>query len=180
MCDIDESDAKALLDIFELNLHILAQLEVKSAERLIEQEHSGVNGERARDGDSLLLTAGERIYISLVEALEVHELKHLFNSGFYLFFGQLFDTQTKRHILINIQMRKERVSLEYRIDLPLVRGKRIDFFAVKNNLTLVGVYEARNNPQGSGFTAARRTQQGNKLLVTNVKVKIFKHLIIPV
>ena len=38
--DIDEGDARALLDALELDLHVLAQLEVQGAERLVEQQHT--------------------------------------------------------------------------------------------------------------------------------------------
>src|SRR5919106_1537001 len=40
--DIDEGDADLALQRLKLRLHLLAQLEVKGAERLVEQQHLGL------------------------------------------------------------------------------------------------------------------------------------------
>ena len=37
---VDEGDADLLLDPLELDLHLLAELEVERAERLVEQQHA--------------------------------------------------------------------------------------------------------------------------------------------
>src|SRR5262249_52541953 len=57
--DEDESDAKLLLQRLELLLHLFSELEVESAERLVEQQHLRVVHERARKSHALALTAGK-------------------------------------------------------------------------------------------------------------------------
>ena len=57
--DVDEGDIGALLDGAQLGPHVLAQLEVERRQRFIEQHDLGLDGERARDGDALLLAARE-------------------------------------------------------------------------------------------------------------------------
>ena len=47
------------LDLLELDLHLLAELEVEGAERLVEQQHLGPVDQRAGQGDPLPLAAGE-------------------------------------------------------------------------------------------------------------------------
>ena len=77
MRDIDEGYLHLLLYSLELYLHLLAQLQVERAERLVEKEHLRVVDKSACDRDSLLLTAGELVHSALVKALEVDHLEHL-------------------------------------------------------------------------------------------------------
>ena len=56
---VDERDADLLLDPLELDLHLLAQLEVERAERLVEQQHLRAVDDRAGERDALALAAGE-------------------------------------------------------------------------------------------------------------------------
>ena len=65
----------------QLELHLLAQLEVERAERLVEQEHARLVDERARERDALLLAAGELRRLALLEARELDELEHLARPG---------------------------------------------------------------------------------------------------
>ena len=75
--DVDERDADLVLDPLQLHLHVLAELEVERAERLVEQEHARVVDERAPERDALLLAAGELLRLALREAGEADELEHL-------------------------------------------------------------------------------------------------------
>ena len=57
--DVDEGDADPLLDRAQLVAHVLAQPEVERRERLVEQQHLGLDRQRACDRDALLLAAGQ-------------------------------------------------------------------------------------------------------------------------
>ena len=57
--DVDEGDPDLALDALQLDLHLLAQLQVERAERLVEQEDLRVVDDRARERDALALAAGE-------------------------------------------------------------------------------------------------------------------------
>ena len=59
MRDVDERDPDLVLDPLQLELHLLAELEVERAERLVEEQHARVVDERAAEGDALLLPARE-------------------------------------------------------------------------------------------------------------------------
>ena len=56
---VDEGDADLLLDVLQLDLHLVTELEVERAERLVEQQHLRAHHERARERDPLPLPAGE-------------------------------------------------------------------------------------------------------------------------
>jgi hypothetical protein len=55
-----------VLDRLQLELHLLAQLQVERAERLVEQEHPWLVHERASECDALLLAAGELPWLALL------------------------------------------------------------------------------------------------------------------
>ena len=57
--DEDEGEAERALQALQLALHLLAQLEVERAERLVEEEHLGPDDEGAGERDALALAAGE-------------------------------------------------------------------------------------------------------------------------
>ena len=54
---VDERDAHLRLDRLELDLHLLAQLQVEGAERLVQQQDAWAVHQRARQRDPLPLTA---------------------------------------------------------------------------------------------------------------------------
>ena len=58
MGHVHERDPDLALEGLELQLHLLAQLEVEGTQRLVEEQHGGPVHERPGEGDALLLAAG--------------------------------------------------------------------------------------------------------------------------
>ena len=75
--DVDERDPDVVLDRLQLELHLLAELEVERPERLVEEQHVRLVHERAREGDTLLLASRELPRLALLHPLEVDELEDL-------------------------------------------------------------------------------------------------------
>ena len=61
----------------QLDLHLLAQLEVERAERLVEQQHLGPVDEGAGEGDALALAAAQLVRAALAERAEADDVEHL-------------------------------------------------------------------------------------------------------
>ena len=120
MGDVDEGDAGALLNTLELDLHILAQLEVERAERLIEQQYARLADECAGNRDTLLLTARKAGHVACFEAGQTDKREHF--AGLALDFGgvHLFDVQAEGDVLRNVQMGEQGVALENRVDFAAV------------------------------------------------------------
>ena len=57
--DIDHGDAEPRVQVLQLVLHLLAQLAVERAQRLVEQHQPRLEHQRARHRDPLLLATGE-------------------------------------------------------------------------------------------------------------------------
>src|SRR5204863_439791 len=78
--DIHEGDpdlTHGALDPLELDLHLLPQLQVERAERLVEEQHLRVVDQGARERDALALAARELNRLALAEARQLHDLEHL-------------------------------------------------------------------------------------------------------
>ena len=67
----------SLLERAQLVLHLLAQLEVERAERLVEQQHARAVDERAGERHALALAAGELAGTAVLVAAEAHHLERL-------------------------------------------------------------------------------------------------------
>ena len=75
--DEDEGDADLALHLLQLDLHLLAQLEVERAERLVEQQHLGPVDQRPGQRDPLPLAARELVRLAVGEPLEPHGRQRL-------------------------------------------------------------------------------------------------------
>ena len=75
--DDDEGEAEIDLQVGQLELGLLAQLLVERPERLVEQQHLGLLGERAGKRDALALAAGKLVRLALGERRQLDQLQHL-------------------------------------------------------------------------------------------------------
>ena len=75
--DVDERHPELALELLEEELHLLAELQVERAERLVEQEHPGAVDERAGERDALALAAGELDGLAVAVGVEADRLQHL-------------------------------------------------------------------------------------------------------
>ena len=81
MRDVDERRPELALDPLQLELHLLAQLHVERAERLVEQERSRPVDERPRERDALLLAAGELPRPPALEPFELDDPQQLVDAA---------------------------------------------------------------------------------------------------
>ena len=77
MGDEDERDADVALDRLQLDLHLLAQLEVEGAQRLVEEEHLGTVDQCPGERDPLALPAAQLVRLAPSEAGQAHGVEHL-------------------------------------------------------------------------------------------------------
>ena len=81
----------------------------------------------------------------------------------------------ERDVLVHVQMRKERVFLENGVDLPLVRRKAGDFFAVEKDVALVGADKAADDAQRRRLAAAGRAEQRHELAVPDIEIQVLQN-----
>ena len=172
--DEDEGDARLLLDLLQLDLHVLAELQVQGTERLVEQQDAGLGHEGAGDGHALLLAAGETGDAALLEPGQRHEGEHLAHAAVDLVAGTFLLAQGEGDVLIDRQMGEERVLLEHGVHAAPVRGDLVDPLAEEDDVALVGGLEPADQPQERGLAAARGAEQGEELVVVDVQVDVLE------
>src|SRR5688500_8856898 len=99
MGDEDEGDARLMLKALQLDLHFLAQLEIKGGERLVEEKHLGTRGKRAGKRDALLLASRYLADAAVLELLHAHEAQHLGDGGVDHFLGPAQHLQAEANVL---------------------------------------------------------------------------------
>ena len=84
--DKDEGDSRGFLDFFQFLLHILAQLQIESTQRLVQQQNLRLVDQRPGNGHTLLLTAGQAGDPAMGKARQHNHAQHFLN----LFLDLLF------------------------------------------------------------------------------------------
>ena len=121
MRDVDEGDANLLLDRLELDLHLLAELEVERAERLIEQQDAGPVDEGPGQRDPLPLATGELRGFPAPEARQPDHAQRFGDPAVALRPIDPPHHQPIADVLAHVHVREERVVLEDGVDIPVER-----------------------------------------------------------
>ena len=104
------------------HLQLLAQLEVERAERLVEQQHLGLQHERARERDALLLAAGELRAAARARGPRARPGRACARRcARIVVLRRLALAQAERDVLEHVEVREQRVVLEDGGDRPPVR-----------------------------------------------------------
>ena len=166
-----EGDADLPLDGLELDLHLLAQLEVQRAERLIEQQDLGPIDQGAGQGHPLTLAAGELGGLAVAVGTQSNRLQRLARRGSRRSAWPTLATLRPYSMFwATVMCAEQRVVLEDGVDVAVERRATRDILAVQLDGALGGQLEAGDHPQDRGLARARRTQQGEELAVEHVEV----------
>jgi hypothetical protein len=160
---IDERDADLLLQIDQLDLHLLAQLGVERGQRLVEQQHCRMRDQRPADRHPLLLAAGKLVRIAFAEAGQAHILEGFADLAGNLRRRRLRHLQRKCDVALDRHVRKQRVTLEYRAHRPFFRRPVGQVGAVEQDAPAVGQIEPCDHAQQCRLAAAGRPEQSEKL-----------------
>ncbi len=152
--DVDEGDLQVALQRLQEDLHLLAQLEVERAERLVEQEHRRRVDNGARERDALPLASGELGRPAAADVGETDALEHVVRLRPALALRHAADAQPVFHVLEHGHVREERVVLEHGVHVALRRRDASDVDA--GELDVAGV-----RPLEAGYDAQRRRLAGS-------------------
>ena len=157
--DVDEGDPDVVLDRLQLELHLLAQLQVERAERLVEQQHARLVHERAGQRDALLLAARELARLALLETREADEVEDVDTRPRTTLAAHAAAPQAEGDVLEDRQVREERVRLEDGVHVALVRRLAGDRLVAEVDRPLGRLLEAADHAQRRRLAAARGAEQ---------------------
>ncbi len=151
------------LEELELELHLLAQLPVEGAERLVEQQDRRAVDERPCERDALLLAAGELGGLAVGEAAHLHHVERGRHALADLGLGRPTLLQAVGDVLGDAHVREERVGLEDRVHVAAVRRGAEHAASRDADVAGIRLFESRDHAQGRGLAAARRAEERDEL-----------------
>ncbi len=169
---IDGGDAEVALHRPDLLAQGHADLGIESRERLVEQQHLGLDGQRAGEGDALLLPAGELIGVAAAEIGQLDEPQHLGDPRGDLRRRLARHLQAECDVVGYRHVGEQRVGLEYHADLALVGAQVGNVAAVDADAAGRRRLEAGDHAQRRGLAAAARPEEGYELAPRNREIEV--------
>ena len=168
--DEDRRRPHRALDLLQLGAHLLAQLAVQRGQRFVEQQHARADHERARQGDALLLAAGELRGASVGDALQANEREGLAYPIPGLRPADPALAQTEGDVVGDAHVREQRVGLEDDAEPTLPGGPVGDLRTVDAYVPGVGHDEAGDHVERGRLAAARGPEQRQQLALVDREV----------
>ncbi len=159
MGDDEKGEAQLLLEIFQLDLHLLAQALVERPQGLIQQEQPRFAGEGTGKGHALALATGELVWPAPAKPFQMHEGKKLFHLGENGLAGQARHLQPETDIGGDGEMREEGIGLEHHVDGPLMWRQGSQILAVEQDCAAVRALKAGNHAHDRALAAAGGAEQ---------------------
>ena len=176
MGDVDEGDAEFLVHLLELDLHVLAHLQVQGGQRFVQEEDFRLVDDGPGDGDTLLLAAGEGLHVAVLIIGHGHELEHAADALVDLVGRYFLELQAEGDVVIDVQVREQGVTLENGVKWTLVRRNAGEFFPIHHDGSFIRLQESGDHAEQGGFATAGRSQQGQEFAAADIEVNIFEHL----
>ncbi|MEI2706528.1 MAG: hypothetical protein V9E89_15040 [Ilumatobacteraceae bacterium] len=160
------------LDGLQLDLHLLAQLEIQRPERLVEQQHLGVVHQRPGQGDTLALPAAQLRGLAVAEPAEAHDVEHLGGAPAALGPGHSLDPQPVLHVALHRHVREQGVVLEHRVHVAVVGRHTGHVLSLQQHGAGGGQFEAGDHPQHRGLAASGWAEQREELALTDGDIHV--------
>ena len=180
MCDDDHRHAVCGQLLHDLQ-YLTDHLRVKRTCRFVKEHDIRCHAQCTRDRDTLLLTAGELIRISLSLILHADLTQHLKGAFSGLFLCGLFEVYRSKHqVLHDIHMRKKIEMLEYHadvfadfVDIHVTVGQVV---AVDDDLTAGDFLQLVHAAEKGGFAASGRSDDNDYLALMHIVGDILQYL----
>src|SRR3974390_2963915 len=178
----DDGLALLLIENLDQVQDVLRALAVEIAGRLVAHQQRWVGDERARDGDALLLTAGELGGLVLGAVGEAHELECRLHVALALRARQVREQQRHLDVSLGREHRQQVVELEHESHMPraplgeLAARELVDTLPGDDHLALIGPIEAADQIEEGRLAHARWPQEREKLPALHLQIERVQHL----
>ena len=163
--------------------HLADHLGVEGRGRLVEQQHLGVHGEGAGDGDALLLTAGELARLGVDERLHAHALEEPHRVLLALGAAaaqrlHLTDDAVLQHVHVGEEVELLKDHADAGAVARQVEARRADGLAAVLDRAAVGRFEAVHAAQQRGLAGAAGADDAHDLAGAHVEVDVAQHAVV--
>jgi hypothetical protein len=161
--DVDEGEADPALDRLQLDLHLLAELEVESTQRLVQQEDARLVHQGPGQGHPLPLAARQLLRLAPFEPHQADHAQGLGRPLTALPGRDPLDHQPVLDVLAHRHVGEQGVVLEHRVDVALVGRQVGDVLALEEDPPGGRKLEAGHQAQAGGLPGARWPEDGEEL-----------------
>ena len=164
------------LDLLQLLAEREPRRDVQRGHGLVKQDRVGIQRQRSRNGDALLLSAGQRVGLGVLVLRQPHLFEQRQSGAPRGLPGVFPDPERVFHVPQDRHVLEQGVVLEDKAHVPPGgRGVR-DVDAVLPDAACGGLDQADQHPQKGRFPAAGRSEDGEKLSLINSKRDVFHRL----
>src|SRR6267378_2713516 len=171
--DEDGGDVQVVVQPAQPPPQVLAHLGVERAERLVQQQDLGLDGQRASERDSLALAPRELRRVAVRKPVELDQAQQVVHPRLDLLARRPRpsrpDPETEGHVLEDRHLPEERVVLEAEAHLALAGAASRGLLAVDEDFTGIGRGQASDDAQQSGLAAAARAEQRHQLTLADLE-----------
>ena len=167
------------MQLAQPSAQLLAHPRIERSKRLVQEEHPGLRGERARQRHPLPLATGELVRVAPREPGELHQGEQLLHPLLHLGAWPIADPEGEGHILPHRHVPEQGVVLEHEAHVPLPRTPAQELLATVADLPLVRYLQPGQDAQERGLSAARWTEQRGELAVGQGQVHVAQHRLHP-
>ena len=170
--DEQGGDVEVVVEMHEPLAQFLPDLGVHGAEGFVEQEHGGLGGEGAGNGDALALAARQLMREPLFQPGEAKELHEFGRAGFDVRAFPFLDFEAERDVLEHVHVLEQGVILEDEADVAFADGDVVDTLAADEDVPGRGDFEAGDHAEDGGLAAAAGTEQRHEFAFLDGKADV--------
>ena len=168
MGDNDHCNAQTLVDVPDQGQDLAGSLGIQCGSGLVTQQYVRIGGQRAGDGNSLLLTARKLCRVGVGLFLQTNHLQKLQRTLFCFGFGNALQLQGEADVLQTGALHEEMKALEDHGDLspsqPQFFGRKLgQFLTAYQHGTGSGAFQKIDTANQRGFAGARQTDDTKNL-----------------
>ncbi|MNN56534.1 hypothetical protein D3C81_1714720 [compost metagenome] len=170
---VDEGGFQTLVELQDLSTHRNPQLGVQVGERFVHQEHLRFTHDGAAQSNTLTLTTGQSLRLTVQQVLDVEDLGSLTNAGVNVGFLELTQLQAECHVLVYVHVRVQGVGLEHHCDVAVLRSYIIHQTVTDVQFAGSDFFQTGNHTKGGGLTAAGAANQYYEFFIFNIQMEVF-------
>ena len=170
--DEDRRDAHLLLQPANQVAHLEAQMGVEVRQGLVEQQHLGLDDERARQRDPLLLPPRELLRAARPEVRQPDQLEHLSDAPGDLGLGDLAHLEAEADVVGDAHVGEQQVVLEHHHDAAVLRLLAQHRASVECHVARRRREQPRDHLHRRGLAAPRRPEQRGQLAALDLERQV--------
>ncbi len=176
MCNVDDGGSQSLMQLCNLDTHLYTQLCIQVGKRLIHKEYFGVTHNSTTHGNTLSLTTGQSLRLTLKKRSQVKNLCCFLHHLVNLILRNLSQFQTKCHVVIHGHMGIQSVILEYHCNITI-----LGFYIINNPVAYLqftgrNILQACDHTKCGGLTTSGRSYEDDEFLVCYLQIEILNCL----